>query len=155
MASRNQSGILESGSWELGNNPLPFGRFSSSSCPASLNARRDTALLLSVFPVASSYPSLTDCHRLYQRAAAADRNKLLPIIRHVHHISKSHVCIQERASRLLQRLRKLSVVDVAVVVLVVVSQDAIYDADELLLAHGWGLLTPLFLVHVSDGCREL
>lgn len=62
---------LDSGSRELGipHNPLE----GSSSCPTGLNARKDTAPLLSVFLVASSSPSLTDCHRLYQRCSSRQK----------------------------------------------------------------------------------
>lgn len=61
----------ESGSWELVIPRHPSE--GSSSCPTGLNARKDTAPLLSVFLVASSYPSLTDCHRLYQRCSSRQK----------------------------------------------------------------------------------
>lgn len=99
------------------------------------------APLLSLFLVASSS---AQSNRLPQALTKVPSSRqLFRITRHVHHISRGHMCIKERAGRLLQRLGELGVVDVAVVVLVVVLQDAIYDADELILAHGWGLLTPL------------
>lgn len=49
--------------------------------------------------------------------------------------------------QLLKRLRKLCIVDVAIVVFVIIAEDLIDNADEVLLLHWWTALT--FLLNTS------